>query len=57
MKNIVFLQKNKDGSIYCSQLTQDGKHYIENNKEKNNYWEQGRTILLDELNEILDKEI
>jgi len=57
MKNIVFLQKNKDGSIYCSQLTQDGKHYIENNKKKNNYWEQGRTILLDELNEILDKEI
>jgi hypothetical protein len=58
MKNIVMLYKNKDGNIYCQQISEDGKNYVlENKGEEERYWEEGGTITIDELEEILDKEI
>ena len=57
MKNIVILHKDEDGKIYCQQITQEGIEYINNQEEDNGFWEEGGTILLEELEEILDKEI
>lgn len=58
MKNIVLLYKTDDGNIYCQQVSEFGKKYIlENQDEEQVYWEEGGTITLDELEEILDKEI
>jgi len=56
MKNMVILQK-EDGAIYCQQITEKGKKFLENNEKDDGYWEEGGTITLDELEEILDKEI
>ena len=59
MKNMVVLQKNEDGKIYCKQISEKGKEFhltpIEESDE--GYWEKGGTILLDELEEILNKEV
>lgn len=57
MKNIITLQKDKDGKIYCSQVTEAGKEYAKLQKENSEYWENGGTITLDEIEEILDKDI
>jgi len=63
MKNMVVLQKLKDGSIYCRQITELGKRYSEDALYDDSatvsegYWEKGGTVLLEELGEILDKEI
>lgn len=61
MKNVVILQKDEDGRIHCSQITKEGVEYAMNPDivaEKNvQYWEEGGFIELDELEEILDKEI
>lgn len=58
MKNIVLLQKDEDGHIECQQITPAGIKYMEDNAEiEDEYWDEGGTILLEELEEILDKEI
>jgi len=57
MKNIVVLQKQNDGTIICQQITKKGIDYINDDKEEGGYWEEGGTIVLDELEEILDREI
>ena len=59
MKNVVVLQK-VDGDIYCQQVTKAGLEYMEQMAQDgldNGYWEEGGTITLDELEEILDKEV
>ena len=55
MKNMVVLKKDEDGNIYCWQISEQGIEEWEN-EEDNDYWDAGGTILLDELEEILDKE-
>jgi len=57
MKNVVMLYKDEDGNIYCQQITKKGVEYAQNQVEDNGYWEDGGTILLEELEEILDREI
>jgi len=58
MKNIIILKKDENGNIFCRQITLKGKELTEKRAfVKDNYWETGGTILLDEINEILDKEI
>lgn len=56
MNNIVMLQKDKNGNIYCQELNQKGIEYVkaENDEE---YWDEGGTIVLDELEEILERMI
>lgn len=56
MKNMVVLQKLDDGTIYCQQISPKGKEYLKVYEDQG-MWEEGGTILLDELEEILDKEI
>ena len=56
MKNMIVLQKLDDGSIYCQQLSTKGKEYIKVYKDQG-MWEDGGTITLDEIEEILDREI
>lgn len=56
MKNIVLLY-NEDGNLYCQQITEKGKEYVEADLEDHGMWEEGGTIVLDELDEILDREI
>lgn len=57
MKNIVVLYKNEDGQIYCQELSPTGQKYVKDNIEDNGFWDDGGTIVLEELEEILDKEI
>jgi hypothetical protein len=57
MKNLVVLQKQEDGSILCQQITPKGKKWYLDGKEDEGMWEDGGTIVLDELEEILDREI
>lgn len=64
MKNIVMLQKDEDGNIYCREISACGLRYIDaylnyniEDKDDNGYWKEGGTILLKELEEILNKEI
>ena len=58
MRNMVTLQKDKEGNVICSQITPKGKELVESEKEPNGYWEEGGTIVLkEELDEILDREI
>jgi len=59
MKNMVVLQKNEDGNIYCKQISEKGREFhLDPTSEKDEgYWEDGGTILLEELEEILNKEI
>ena len=57
MKNIVMLYKDEDDNIYCQQITQKGKEYVEADEPDHGMWEDGGTITIDELEEILDREI
>lgn len=59
MNNMILLQKNEDGKIYCKAITQKGKEYhLDITAEHDSgMWEKGGTILLEELEEILNKEI
>lgn len=57
MKNIVILQKQDDGTILCQQITKRGLKYAVSSTKDEGYWEEGGTILLDELEKILDREI
>lgn len=56
MKNIVILQKDEDGSIWCSQISDKGVKYIDQDIDEG-YWDELGTIVFDELEEILDKDI
>jgi hypothetical protein len=57
MQNIVVLYKLDDGTICCKQLTEKGLEYVNDGTlEDLGYWEEGGTITLDELEEILNKE-
>lgn len=57
MKNVILLQKDKDGNIYCKQITKKGVEYSENLEGSEGFWEEGGTVLLEEIEEILDKDI
>lgn len=58
MKNVVVLYKNDEDQIVCRQLSATGIALRKaGGNEGEEYWEEGGTILLDELEEILDKEI
>lgn len=56
MKNMVVLQKDDNGDIYCWAISKNGIEELKK-EENNDVWDGGGTILLDELEEILDKEI
>jgi hypothetical protein len=56
MKNMIVLQKLDDGSIWCQQITVKGKEFIKVYKDQG-MWEEGGTIVLDEIDEILNREI
>jgi hypothetical protein len=57
MKNIVMLQKD-DGDIVCQQITKYGIKWMEEHAgEEDKCWEEGGTILPEELDEILNREI
>jgi len=58
MKNVVVLYKDEDGEIYCHKLSKKGvAFYMNENSEDDGYWEEGGTIVLDELEKILDSEV
>lgn len=60
MKNMVVLYQTDDGEIYCKQLTKKGIEYVTEvgyDEDPDGYWEEGGTIFLDELVEILDKDV
>lgn len=55
MNRIVMLQKLEDGTIYCRRVESEYNTNISECGESP-YWEEGGTIVLDELEEILDHE-
>ena len=57
MKNIIVLQKEEDGSILCQQITEKGIEFYLGDNEDHEMWEDGGTITLDEIEEILNREI
>jgi hypothetical protein len=57
MRNMVVLQKNDDGSVHCRQLSEEGIVHAKSTESTDDMWEEGGTILLDELEEILDREV
>jgi len=57
MKNMVILYKTEDGGIYCQQITKKGKEYVEADMPGHGCWDDGGTIVLSELEEILNREI
>lgn len=57
MKSVVVLYK-EDGDIYCHKLSKKGvAFYMKRNPKDGGYWEEGGTIVLSELEEILDSEV
>ena len=57
MKNIITLQKDEDGIIYCQQITESGIEFVNNDEDDRGHWDEGGTIELNEIDEILNKEI
>jgi hypothetical protein len=58
MNNMVVLQKDEDGHIHCKQISEAGiEYHLTSEDGTNGMWEDGGTILLDELEEILDREV
>ena len=57
MKSVVVLYKDEDGLIYCHKLSEKGKDFYLGENDDDGYWEEGGTIVLSELEEILDSEI
>ena len=51
------LYKDEDDNIYCQQITQKGKEYVEADNDDHGMWEDGGTITMDDLEEILDRDI
>lgn len=56
MKNIIVLQKDEDDNIFCQQITEKGIEFYNNAEDDEGMWEDGGTITLDEIEEILNKE-
>ena len=58
---MVVLYKTEEGDIYCSEITEKGLAAVEamnsGLEEDDGYWAQGGTIVLDELEEILDRQV
>jgi len=54
---MVVLQKDENGKIYCTQISEKGVLYYNDGNNDEGYWEEGGTILLEELEEILDREV
>jgi hypothetical protein len=60
MNNMVVLYKTEDGDLYCQQLSEEGIRYMKEDSETdedNGYWDDGGTIVLEELEEILDRQV
>lgn len=59
MKNMVVLYKNDDGDLHCRQLTEEGRRHVRAERVEGGtvYWEDGGTVLPEELEEILNREI
>lgn len=58
MKNMIVLQKDEDGKIYCKQISEEGKAFhLDDDSVDGGMWDEGGVILLEELEEILDKEV
>ena len=58
MKNVVVLYKDEDELIYCHKLSKKGvAFYLDETSVDDGYWEEGGTIVLSELEEILDSEV
>ena len=58
MKNLVCLQKNDDGKIVCWAISEKGAEFSKaGESESTDFWNDGGTILLEELEEILDREV
>jgi len=56
MKNMVALQKTENGDIYCYQLGDKGVDHLLKGIDEG-YWQAAGIISLEELEEILDREI
>ena len=58
MKNMICLQKNDEGQIECWELSQKGVDHVssEEGEKDREMWNDGGTVTLDEIDEILDKE-
>lgn len=56
MKAIIMLQKLEDGTIYCRRVAPEYNVNISDCGESP-YWEDGGTVVLEEIEELLDKEI
>jgi hypothetical protein len=61
MNNVVILFKNEEGDLFCRQITKEGIKYMAESKKSGFaepfYWEEGGTILMEELEEILDRQV
>ena len=58
MKSVVVLYKDEDGLIYCHKLSKKGvAFYMNEDSVDDGYWQEGGTIVLSELEEILDSEV
>jgi hypothetical protein len=60
MRNIISLYKDDDGNILCRYITQKGKEYVEECIKTNklaDYWGEEAVITIDEIDELLDKEL
>lgn len=57
MKNIIVLQKQEDGTLYCSQITKTGIESMKEEGENPGFWDDGGSITFEEIEEILNKDI
>jgi len=58
MKNVVVVYKDEEGLIYCHKLSEKGvAFYMGEDITDEGYWNEGGTILMEELEEILDGEV
>jgi len=61
MKNIIVLQKQANGTIYCAEISEEGVKHMEEALEEGCedplYWKEGGTITIEEIEEILDKNL
>ena len=57
MKNMVVLYKNEEDHIMCHQINEEGMARLQDGRGNDVEWSDGGRIELDELEEILDREI
>lgn len=55
MNNVIVLYKDEDGDVCCHEITKKGASAAA--LEDEGYWKEGETILLDEIEEILNREV